>query len=376
MVGERAFRLGVDGRVLDDRYHGIGRVTEALLREMSLRPDVDVVVFLRPGQESRRFDLAALTEGLGHGRAPLDGSLTSPLQWLRWPGALRAAGVESVLFPYNLGAALSGPARRFAIVHDCILESDARFAPNAVTRWSYMAVTRAVLSRCGVIAPSAASARALHEVYRRPTDSMTVIPWGVDADTFAVPVGDPRSRGSGARRGPYLLHVGARRPHKNVVTLIRALARLPEEIRLVLVGSVDERMPDPVPATAAALGVEHRIEHLPQVSDADLAALYRGAHVFVFPSLVEGYGLPLLEAMAAGAPVVASDIPVFREVAGEAAELVAAEDPEAWADAVTRLGDPRRRTALVDRGRDRAQTASWARAADQLIAAVRPGAQQ
>src|SRR5687767_12293625 len=78
-----SFRLGVDGRVLDDRYHGIGRVTEALLRSLAGRSDVDVVVFLRREQRSRRFDVTALTAGLGHTTATFDCPLDSPLQWLR-----------------------------------------------------------------------------------------------------------------------------------------------------------------------------------------------------------------------------------------------------------------------------------------------------
>src|SRR5689334_13728226 len=101
-----AFRLGIDGRVLDDRYHGIGRVTESLLRGLGRRTDVDVVVFLRPGQHSDRFDVPGLTTGLGHTVVPLPAPLGALRQGMRWPRALSAAQVDAVVFPYHLGAAL------------------------------------------------------------------------------------------------------------------------------------------------------------------------------------------------------------------------------------------------------------------------------
>ncbi|WP_222267530.1 glycosyltransferase family 4 protein [Modestobacter marinus] len=373
-----SFRLGIDGRVLDDRYHGIGRVTEALLRCLTGRPDVDVVVFLRRDQCSRRFDVPALTAGLGHTTATFDSPLDSPLQWLRWPGAIRAAAVDSVLFPYNLGAAVWGRAQRHTIVHDCILESDPAFAPSALTRALYMAATSVVVRRDRVITPTAASAAAVQETYGVPADAVTVIPWGVETAFRGARARPEEDAGSATAArtlpapGSYLLHVGARRPHKNVVTLVRALARLPEDLDLVLVGPVDRRTPDPVPEVAEELGVAGRVVHLPHVSEADLIALYRGAQAFVYPSLVEGFGLPLLEAMAAGAPVVASDIPVFREVSRGAAELVPVSDPGAWAEAVMGLRDPARRAQLVHAGHEVARTATWSRTTDALVAALRP----
>jgi len=239
-----------------------------------------------------------------------------------------------------------------------------------------MMATRAVLQRNRVITPSAAAAIALYETYRLPAGAVTVVPWGVD-ETFTCASSAVRSSDShhaGRRRppkGPYLLQVGARRPHKNVVTLVRALAHLPEAFQLVLAGPVDDRMPDPVPEVAEQLGVSHRIIHLEHADDAELVELYRGAHALVYPSLVEGFGLPLLEAMAVGTPVIASDIPIFREVSGGVARFVPALDPEAWAAAVMKLSS-QNRAELSEGGRREARKATWGRTTDALLATVGP----
>jgi glycosyltransferase involved in cell wall biosynthesis len=124
--------------------------------------------------------------------------------------------------------------------------------------------------------------------------------------------------------------------------------------------------PDPTLELARELGVSHRILEFAGVSEPDLATLYRSARALLYPSLVEGYGLPLLEAMAAGVPVIASDVPVFREVAGDAAMLVPPFDTSAWVSAIIDLDDPGRRDALIAAGRRRAAAATWDRAADRL----------
>ncbi|MHA3702947.1 glycosyltransferase family 4 protein [Jatrophihabitans sp. YIM 134969] len=359
-------RLLVDGRVLDDRYHGIGRITSALLPELARAADVDLVVALRPGQISTRFDVPALTTGLGAEVVHFAPSLSSPAQYLAWPAALRRARADVALFPYNLGAALSGRATRYAIVHDCILESDPRFAPDARTRALYRLLTSAVVRRTRVITPSHASARDVERYHHVTVPPGRVLTWGIE-DTFRTDTGARPTVDGRPLPERYFLHVGARRPHKNVRVLVETLARLGPEEHLVLVGSVDARFDDPVPDLVERLGVGDRVVHLPFVSDDELAGLYAGATAFLYPSLIEGVGLPLLEAMAAGTPVVASDIPVFREVGRDAALFVPAERPDEWAAAVRRLGEPGVREGLVARGHALADGASWARTGEDLV---------
>jgi glycosyltransferase involved in cell wall biosynthesis len=363
-------RLAVDGRVLSDEYHGIGRLAEMILRKLAGRPDFAVTVFVRRQQLSDRFDVDDLVDGCGHARAIFDLPLTSPLQWVRWPAALRRVAAEITLSPYSLGGPLWGGGRRFTFIHDCIMESTPAFAPNRRTRLLYIAHTALVARRSEVLTRSIASARQIERFYRIPVPDWHVVPGGVDLGFVA---GRTVRQYGGDRDLPanYLLQVGVRRPHKNVAALVRVLPHLPEDYHLLLVGTIDPRFPDPVPHLAHSLGVGKRVHHLPTVSEERLRAIYARATAFAYPSLVEGLGLPLLEAMAAGVPVVASDIPVFREVAGAAAILVPPADPQAWAVAFLRLQDESYRRQLIEAGVNRAREATWDLTAARLLAALR-----
>lgn len=365
----RPTRLAVDGRVLDDRYHGIGRTTEALLEGLARSPQLDVTVFTWPGQRTRRFDLDGIIEGSGMRRAEFAHSLSSPLQYPRWPGALRAVGAEVSLFPYHIGAPVWGPPRRWAVVHDCIIEADPRYAPDAKTRLLYPLLTRLTLRGNQVLTPSRASAAEISRVYGCAVDARHVTPWGVSG-TFSGAAAVPEAVGGHPVPRRYHLHVGAHRPHKNVEVLVRALELLPEEDHLVLVGVSDPRWPDPVPELTARLDLTHRVHLFPQVDEEELLGLYAGARTFVYPSFVEGFGLPLLEAMAAGVPVVASSIDVFEEVGGDAVEWADPGAPSSWATAIVRANSPGRRTELVARGRARAERAQWATAVDRVVEAL------
>lgn len=190
------------------------------------------------------------------------------------------------------------------------------------------------------------------------------------------PLGDPSTasppEGTPAR---YVLFVGTVEPRKNLDVLLAAWRRLREGSEeppaLVVCGRVgwvgDE--------TRRALGRardEGWLVHFDYAEDAELAALYRGALAVALPSWYEGFGLPALEACAAGAPVIASDLPVLREIAGDAALYAPPGDPAAWAEAVGRvIGDPVLAARLRERGPARAAAFDWRRTADATVAALR-----
>jgi glycosyltransferase involved in cell wall biosynthesis len=169
----------------------------------------------------------------------------------------------------------------------------------------------------------------------------------------------------------YVLNVGVRRPHKNQATIVRAIARLRglrPAVHLVLVGDRDERFPDPIPRFVEDLGVEDLVVRLAGVDDASLLLLYGGAAAFAFPSLMEGFGLPILEAMAAGTPVVASDVPAVAETAAGGARLVPPLDVDAWADAIREIvTTPEVAIDLRRRGRAVASAWTWDDAGRQLL---------
>jgi glycosyltransferase involved in cell wall biosynthesis len=164
---------------------------------------------------------------------------------------------------------------------------------------------------------------------------------------------------------PYLLFVGTLEPRKNLPLLFDALALVRREIdaQLLVVGArgwLDE----PIFAAHARSGVGDAARFVGSLDEHDLAVLYSHAGVFVLPSLYEGFGLPVLEAMACGAPVVCSSAGPLPEIADDAAVLLAPEDPAAWAEVILKvLHDARYADALRQRGFVRARAFSWERAA-------------
>jgi glycosyltransferase involved in cell wall biosynthesis len=164
----------------------------------------------------------------------------------------------------------------------------------------------------------------------------------------------------------FWLAVAHLEPRKNLGVLVEALASVRGDA-LVIVGEGPER--ERLVASAERLGVASRVRIVPRLGDADLAALYRLAHVFVFPSLYEGFGIPLLEAMSAGTPVLAANTSAIPEVAGEAAVLLPPDDAGAWSEALRSIDS--RRDALVAAGRSRAARFSWDRTASEILALQR-----
>jgi glycosyltransferase involved in cell wall biosynthesis len=168
----------------------------------------------------------------------------------------------------------------------------------------------------------------------------------------------------------YLLYVGNFKPHKNLARLVRAFARLPESARgshqLVLAGSLDAFTAS-LRDEARALALDERVRFPGFVAEADLAALYGGATALVFPSLLEGFGVPVLEAMACGTPVVCSDIAPLAELAEDAALLVDPWREEAIAAGIAQaLADEALRCRLAAAGRRRAALFTSAGSADAI----------
>jgi glycosyltransferase involved in cell wall biosynthesis len=171
---------------------------------------------------------------------------------------------------------------------------------------------------------------------------------------------------------PIVLCVAAKRSHKNLRGLIRGFAQLPEpRPRLVLPGSPNDHETE-LRELAAALGVADSVSFLGWISGADLEDLYAIARCFVLPTFQEGFGLPVLEAMARGVPVACSDIPVLREVASGAAVMFDPAAPESIAAAIARLNsDEELRRELVALGHERVHQFTWERTAQATLASYR-----
>lgn len=170
---------------------------------------------------------------------------------------------------------------------------------------------------------------------------------------------------------PYILFVGTIEPRKNLVTLLRAFSKIQRNFphRLLLSGARGWYS-EPVFAEIEKLGLQGRVVHTEYVPAEDLPPLMSGAEVFVYPSLAEGFGLPPLEAMACGTPVICSNAPALPEVVGEAAITVPPTDVDAWASAMAlMLRNPDLRENLRQKGLIRAKQFSWKRTAQLTLSA-------
>ncbi len=222
----------------------------------------------------------------------------------------------------------------------------------------------ALLDRASVIvAVSQSTADDLAHLGVSPA-TVVVAPLGV------TPLPDPKPM-PWLPAGGYLLTVGETSPRKGYPVLLTALARARTRIDLVIVGPAagdEERLR----TMTAELGLEARVHRLGAVADAELAALYRDALALCFPSVAEGFGLPMLEAMAAGLPVLARDIPVARELTADAGLLIGGDDPDRWAAAIDRIiTEAALRSELADAGRKRAADFTWERTATATLEAYR-----
>ena len=329
------FRLGVDARAASEVRAGRGVYVRELARALlALDEQVEPVLYGRepwPLPGSRFVSVRA--------RDPI---------WSARAGLQAARECDAVLAANSfLMAAVAGKAS-VAVVHDLFGFSRSFGAP-AGGLGERATLPLAARRAAGFICVSDATRADL--VARYPA---------LDSRAVAIPLGvGERFLGLG---GEYVLAVGTREPRKNLARLIEAFAGLPRELRerfrLAVAGAQgwDE--------SQAHASADERVVMLGFVDDADLPSLYAGASVFAFPSLGEGFGLPVLEAMAAGTPVLTSDRSSLPEVAGDAALLV---DPTAIssirAGLARLLADSGLRSDLAARGRGRAATFTWERTA-------------
>lgn len=221
-------------------------------------------------------------------------------------------------------------------------------------------VTRASRNADHLIAGSASARDEVCDALGLERSRFTVVPHGAGRLPAVPPTPEATVRSryelDGAR---VVLCVAAKRPHKNQALLARAAEHLPEDMAIVLAGHPGPYEAE-VQALAAQLGVERRVRSVDYVPDADLEALWRLAACAAFPTLAEGFGLPVLEAMQRGVPVACSDIPVLREVGARAARYFDPRDPRSAAAAIAAVaGD----AELAAAGIDRAATFNWPEAA-------------
>jgi glycosyltransferase involved in cell wall biosynthesis len=341
-------RLGIDATPLLGTRTGVGRYTTGLLSGLATlddAPEVVLTAFTWRG-----------TEGLpaGYATAPRRFSARAlQASWARvdWPPVEALSGSVDVFHGTNF---VLPPTRRAAgvvTIHDLSYETDT-VAPASL-RYRTL-VPRALARGAVVVTPSETVAGEVRERYGLAEDRVVATRLGVDEEWFDP---HPAHRDLPER---YLLFVGSREPRKNLPTLLDAVARLraadPATPPLVLVGP---------PGWGPEVETSADVLTPGYLSGPALVSAVAHAAALVHPARYEGFGLPPLEALATGTPVVASDIPVLREVLGEHATFAPPGDAEALAAAIERT----LRAGRTGAGVAHARTFTWARCARETVAA-------
>ena len=357
-------RVGLELTGLELDATGSARTITALRRELEAREDVELVTLHHPGSPPARGRLGGAARGLDR-----------ELRYLPVGLPRRAArlGLDVLHCPVPL-APWRSRVPLVVTAHDALAWDHPEWLTRANVLRQRLALAPALRRAGAVLTPSEhARGRLVARLGLRP-ELVQVTPWGVDPAFSSGPRPEALLESLGVGGAPYVLTVGTLQPRKNVEALVRAFEALAAggaEHHLVVVGArgwLDDSLVSLLGRSALA----PRIHVTGRVIDSDLVGLYRGAECFVFPSRYEGFGLPPLEAMACGAPVISSDRTSLPEVAGGAALLVDPDDAGTLERAMAEvLGSPERRAELSARGRERAAGFSWARCAELTVAAYR-----
>ncbi|OZM75098.1 glycosyl transferase [Amycolatopsis antarctica] len=354
-MAERPLRVLLDGTPLLGDRTGIGRYTALLCEELAARSDVDTraVAFTLRGWRKLR---GVLPHGARARGMPVPARLLRRA-WLHgnFPPVELFAGTTDVVHATNF--VLPGISRAAGVltIHDlAFLDAPGELPPSDA---ELPELVRRGARRADVICtPTDAVADAVAERLDVDRGKIVTTPLGVDPTWFAArPPGDALRARLGLPK-EYLLFVGAPGPRKGLDWLARAHAAAPELPPLVYSGP-------------GRFALTERSQHTGYLTDVDLCNVVAGAAALVLPSRDEGFGLPVLEAMACDVPVVCTDIPALREVAGGLASLVGYEDTEALVEALRRaVADPHVASTSASR-RAHAATYTWHRCADATVEA-------
>lgn len=365
-------RIAVDADSLTRfETRGIGRVTIATYRALAaLRPSWQFLFFHQVGSLDSTF---AGLPNIKPIRIDIKGDrwreTINPWQQIRLPFALAGARVDLLHSP-------AGPSPRYTLtpkvttIHDL---TPMNFTPDRpdVVRW-FRNIRRSAHSARRVITATEYIKDDLVRRLHIPASKVDVVGWastpeykplntpGQPQATLAA-LGVPTDR-------PYLLHFGSLNPNKNTLRILDAWKAQPAALReryLLIVSGVEEKSLAALRARVEELGLSASVRVLGSVPDDHRAVLVAGATVMLYPSLAEGFGLPLVDAFQAGTPVLTSTSTCLPEIAGDAALIVDGNSTEAVARGITTLlEDEARRCALVTAGQDRVQMYTWTRTAE------------
>lgn len=370
-------RIAIDDSAAFNQGAGIGRyarnLVPAMLREL---PDAKTTILYAPEPSiGSRFaqETAAMFspyQKIRIRRLPLDRRRMDQL-WFRarLPIPIEVwTGIRDLIYSPDFTAPPSLRAPTIVTVHDLAFEIVPERAPESLRRFLSAVVPRQINRAAAIVAVSKTTKNDLESRYGIQQGRVVVIPNAADERFFSAPPLSAEARRRLALPDQFLLVVGTIEPRKNHLNLFAAIERLPQHAcqPLVVAGRIGWDAHEII-AKAEALQRAGRVILLDHVDDNVLPSLYASASAVVYPSWYEGFGLPVLEALASGTPVIASDIPAHREVAHNLATFVDPGDVDDLADVIRNALESRdEQPGLSEQRRARARSYSWERSGQML----------
>ncbi|HEX6418832.1 MAG TPA: glycosyltransferase family 1 protein [Acidimicrobiales bacterium] len=354
------------------RVGGTETATVSMLRQMAQEPPGDIELTLYAIEPFGR-SYPDLVEAFPSRLVPLTGRIR-PLRVAAENSWLARRTRDGLDLVHHMGGVL--PLVRSApgvvTIHDLQpfdMPENFEASKRAFLHWS---IPRSVRRAAGVVVPSEFVRRGVVERLGVPPERVHLAGWGVDRPSSEVSVAQVQARYGLPRR--WFAYPSFTWNHKNHAMLLRAFAALvarEHDVMLVLTGGEGPAEQEVV-EEITRLGLRSRVRRTGLIPRRDVMAIVRGAVAVVFPSRYEGFGLPVLEGMSVGTPVLTSDAGALPEVGGGASCVLPVYEPEAWADAMSRmLEDGAERQRLARAGRVRAASFTWSRTAGQVLAAYR-----
>jgi len=356
-------RIGIDAHVIGRRQTGNERFLANLVRSMREQTDHDLFLYFTEREAADAWAARRHPHTTVRRMRPVNPFLRLPLSL---PALALVDRLDVLLVHYNSPPLVSCPV--VTIVHDVAFARFPRFYSLFERTWMPRTIPASMRKAVAVVTVSEFSRNEIISLYGILAEKVVVAHDGVD------PIFSSGSSAPCPVEPPFFLTIGNLQPRKNVATLVRAFRNLigahpelPE--RLVVVGKPAFES-EALYAEAEDLRRSGRLIFTGFAPESELVGLLQQATAFAYPSVYEGFGLPVLEAMATGTPTIASDIPVMHEVTEGAALLVPATDIDAWTEALLRARDPDLREDLRMRGKARAARFSWERSAATVLSTL------
>lgn len=368
-------RIGIDCRLAGKQHAGIGRYIENLVKRLPIDVNIQWVLFFHDqAQADEILNPSLVRQPAEERNSDFSASKTrevrlipirhySLTEQIKLPKIFKEANLDLLHVPhFNIPIFYTG--KLIVTIHDLLWHEQKGTNVTTLPKWQYwlkylaykFVAKQAILKAEKIIVPSETIKNTLVNYYPGANKKILVIKEGVDKKFLPAQAGENSPKGGPRSAGKNLLYVGSLYPHKNLKLVFQALKNLPNyKLNIISTRNV---FTDNARHKVLELGIKDQVKFCGYVSDDELIKFYQDSFALLQPSLSEGFGLTGIEAMTVGCPVLASQIPVFKEIYDEAAIYFDPKSPESFISAIKKL-ETADREKIIKKGRNQAGQYSW-----------------